>query len=76
MTRDEFAAQFKDWEHIKFEYGRWTATHRNYDCSWEGYEDGWVSNGLLCEGRTLEELADEIAEKEAELAAQEQRPAA
>jgi hypothetical protein len=69
MTRDELMTNFRRWEHIKFEYGRWTATHENYDVSWEGYEDGWVDNGLICYGSTLEELADEIIAKEAELAA-------
>jgi hypothetical protein len=61
--------RFPRWEHVQFEYGRWTATHENYDVSWEGDEDGWVSNGLLCEGRTLSDLADEIEAKEEEMAA-------
>lgn len=68
MTREDFTARFPRWEHLAFEYGRWTATHENYDASYEGEEDGWVSNGLMCEGRTLEELADECDAKEAEMA--------
>jgi hypothetical protein len=69
MTREEFKARFPRWEHLSFEYGRWTATHENYDVSWEGYEDGWVDNGLMCEGRTLEDLAEEIEAKEEEMSA-------
>jgi hypothetical protein len=72
MTPEEFKARFSRWEHLSFEYGRWTTTHENYDASWEGEEDGWVSNGLMCEGRTLEELADECEEVELELAAKAQ----
>lgn len=64
MTPEEFKARFPRWEYLSFEYGRWTTTHENYDASWEGEEDGWVSNGLMCEGRTLEELADECEEVE------------
>lgn len=60
-------ARFPRWENFQFEYGRWVATHENYDVSWEGHEDGWVSNGLLCEGRTLADLEGEIAAKEEEL---------
>lgn len=68
MTREEFQQRFPRWEHLAFEYGRWTATHENHDASWEGEEDGWVGNGLMCDGRTLEELADEIEAKEEEMA--------
>jgi hypothetical protein len=69
MTREEFNTRFPRWEHLAFDYGRWTATHENYDASWEGEEDGYVSNGLMCEGRTLDELADEVEAKEAEMLA-------
>jgi hypothetical protein len=69
MTPEQFKARVPRWEHLKFGYGRWTTTHENYDASWEGEEDGWVSNGLMCEGRTLDELADEVEAKEAEQAA-------
>lgn len=59
------------WEYIKFEYGRWTSTHEDYDCSWEGEEDGWVSNNLMAEGRTLDELEEDmrLIEEERGLAA-------
>ena len=67
LIREQFETRFPRWEHLKFEYGRWTATHENYDASWEGEEDGWVDNGLMCEGRTLDDLADEIEAKEAEI---------
>ena len=53
-------AKHPRWEHIAFEYGRWTSTHENYDASWEGEEDGWVSNNLMAEGRTLDELEEDV----------------
>lgn len=51
--------------------GRWpepayTATHKDYDASWEGEEDGWVSNGLSCTAPNRDALLVEIAELEAE----------
>jgi hypothetical protein len=61
FEQEVFIAAHPDWEHLKFEYGRWTTTHRNYDASWEGEEDGWVDNGLMAEGRTLADLEDDIA---------------
>lgn len=60
LTIDAVRERFPDWEHITWEYGRYTATHKNYDASWEGEEDGYVDNGLKAEGRTLEELVDDI----------------
>lgn len=69
MTREEFQARFPRWQHLAFDYGRWTATHEDYDASYEGEEDGYVSNGLMCDGRTIEELAEEVAAKEEEMAA-------
>ena len=42
----------------------WTATHDDYDASWEGEEDGWVSNGLHVTADTLEDLMLEIEEVE------------
>ena len=38
----------------------WTATHPDYDASWEGEEDGWVDNGLKVHAATYEELLAEI----------------
>ena len=32
------------------------ATHDDYDASWEGEEDGWVSNGLHTSAKTIEGL--------------------
>lgn len=76
LTRDEFKARFPRWEHLAFDYGRWTTTHENYDASWEGEEDGYVSNGLMCEARTLDDLAAEVEAKEAEMAASDRAVAA
>lgn len=38
----------------------WTATHPNYDASYEGPEDGWVDNGLKVHAATYKELLAEI----------------
>jgi hypothetical protein len=38
----------------------WTATHPDYDASWEGEEDGWVDNGLKVSAATREALCEEI----------------
>lgn len=38
----------------------WTATHPDYDASYEGEEDGWIDNGLKACAATYEELCDEI----------------
>ena len=43
----------------------WTATHDDFDASYEGPEDGWVGNGLTCFARTHDGLLVEIAEIEA-----------
>lgn len=38
----------------------WSATHPDYDASWEGEEDGYVDNGLKAFGATYEELCADI----------------
>lgn len=38
----------------------WTATHPDYDASYEGPEDGWVSNGLSVSAGSYKELLAEI----------------
>ncbi len=38
----------------------WDATGPNYDASYEGPEDGWVSNGQSVSSATLEGVRDEI----------------
>jgi hypothetical protein len=53
------ADTYRGW-HLDFEYGYHTATHDNYDASWEGEEDGWVDNGLRLSERTLADLITEI----------------
>src|SRR5690348_11442194 len=45
---------------IEYSYGYWRAVHDNYDASWEGEEDGWISNGLDACARTIPDLAEEI----------------
>jgi len=55
---------YRGW-HLDFEYGYHTATHDNYDASYEGPEDGWVDNGLKLSERSLEVLIIEIDMHEA-----------
>ncbi len=38
----------------------WSATSPDYDASYEGPEDGWVSNGQSVEAATREALVEEI----------------
>lgn len=33
----------RDWE-ITFDYGHYIATHKDFEASWEGPEDGWVGS--------------------------------
>ena len=48
----------------------WTATHPDYDAS---FEDGeWQDNGLVCHAATLADLRGEIDAIEADLAEQEE----
>lgn len=51
---------------ISADYIGYTASHDNFDASYEGPEDGWVGNGLCCWGHTVEECLEQIAEIEAE----------
>lgn len=43
----------------------WIATHRDFDASYEGPEDGFVSNGLSTSANTLDELVDDVRTIEA-----------
>ncbi len=38
----------------------WSATHPDYDASYEGPEDGWVDNGLKVSADTRDALIAEI----------------
>ena len=38
----------------------WQATGPNYDASWEGEEDGWISNGEAVQAETRGELLAKI----------------
>ena len=38
----------------------WRASHPDFDASWEGEEDGWVSNGKSVSAPTRERLIVEI----------------
>ena len=45
---------------LSFEYGYHTATHPDFDASYEGPEDGWVGSHPTLQGRTPEDLRAEI----------------
>lgn len=47
-------------------FPEFTATHADYDASYEGEEDGWADNGLIATGKTRAEVLAEIAVIEAE----------
>lgn len=52
-------ATYRGWL-LGFEYGWHTATHPDFDASWEGTEDGWVGSHPTLSGRTLDDLKAEI----------------
>ena len=67
------ADQHRGWA-ISFDYPPipcrdfdWSATSPDYDASYEGEEDGWVSSGTVLHGRTR---ADVIAEIDAHIEGQ------
>ena len=45
---------YRGWR-IDAEFIGYSATGSDYDASYEGPEDGWVSNGQSAWGRTIEE---------------------
>lgn len=47
----------------------WHFVHDNFDASYEGEEDGWVSNGLAGHAASLDACKAEIDEMEADRAA-------
>ena len=53
------ADTYRGWN-LSFEYGYHTATHPDFDASYEGPEDGWVGSHPTLQGRTPEELRSEI----------------
>ncbi len=44
----------------------WHFAHEDFDASWEGEEDGYVSNGLSGSAESVEACKREIAEIEAD----------
>lgn len=44
----------------------WGFAHDDFDASYEGEEDGWVSNGLGGRGASVEDCLSQIADIEAE----------
>jgi hypothetical protein len=38
----------------------WSATSPDYDCSYEGPEDGWFTSGSIVHGRTRDDVVAEI----------------
>ena len=51
--------EYRGWS-ISWDYGYYNAVGPDYDASYEGEEDGWVSNGQTASGRTLDDLRAEI----------------
>ena len=47
-------------------YVGYSASHEDFDASYEGPEDGWVGNGLYCHGMTVQDCLEQIAEIEDE----------
>lgn len=45
---------------LSFEYGHYTAVHEDYDCDWQGEEDGWVGSHPILSSRTRIGLIEEI----------------
>lgn len=50
---------YRGWE-LSFEYGFHTATHLDFDASYEGPEEGWVGSHPTLQGRSPEALRAEI----------------
>jgi hypothetical protein len=44
----------------------WHFVHDDYDASWEGEEDGYVSNGLSGSGASIDDCKAQIADMEAD----------
>jgi hypothetical protein len=51
---------YRGWKIGKNFVGQFEATHPDYDASYEGPEDGWVSNGLMTTASTMEGLRAEV----------------
>lgn len=69
LTRDQWV--YKGWQ-ISFDMPPipsrdfdWSATHPDYDASYEGEEDGWIASGGHVHAGTYEELIFAIDEWEA-----------
>lgn len=52
---------YRGWR-IDAEFIGYSATGPDYDASYEGPEDGWVSNGQSAWGRTIREVKDAVDE--------------
>lgn len=52
---------YRGWR-IDAEFIGYSATGPDYDASYEGPEDGWVSNGQSAWGRTILEVKDAVDE--------------
>lgn len=51
---------YRGWAVNKNFIGQFEAVHPDYDASWEGEEDGYVSNGLHTTSSTLDGLKAEV----------------
>lgn len=69
--RDELEAQMPDGWVLRlggYPEPEFSATHKDYDASYEGLEDGWVGDPRYAHAPTFEDLLAEIACIEEELA--------
>lgn len=44
----------------------WAFSHDDFDASWEGEEDGWVTNGLSGRGSSVKDCIEQIEDIEAD----------
>lgn len=56
---DALLSEYRDFK-LSFEYGYFTAIHKDYDCDWQGDEDGWVGSHPLLSARSCDDLIGEI----------------
>jgi len=54
-----FAIEYRGWN-IEPAYVGWSATHPDFDASWDGEENGWVDNGLQVHAMTLDGVKAEV----------------
>ena len=59
IRKEAIQSDYRDFI-LSFEYGYYTAVHKEYDCDWQGEEDGWVGSHPILLSRTRNGLKEEI----------------